>query len=656
MCGFAGFLGFGSASGKGPPNRELLAEMADRIAHRGPDDAGIFTSGRLGIAHRRLSIIDAATGAQPMCSADKRHAIVYNGEIFNYIELRRDLQRRGVRFRTASDTEVVLELYRTFGLDGIGMLNGQFAFAIWDADENALHLVRDRVGICPLFYTVQPDGIVFASEVKALLPALPQAPSLSADALDECFTFWAPLSPGTIFDGIERVSPGEILTVSDDRVTARRYWQWPVPDGDYAPGPVDELAGELHDLLVDATRIRLRADVPVAAYLSGGLDSSAIASLVLNHTDNALRTFSLSFADRDFDESRYQRMLVDHARVNHGTLRVTQDDIVARLAQTVWHAESPILRTAPVPMGLLSGFVRDFGYKVVLTGEGADEVLGGYDIFKEMKARLFWARRPDSRCRPMLLRRLYPYLELPRGQGADYLKAFFGGGLDDPGGPVFSHLPRWTSTARARRFFSNDLLAQTSRPAIDRYVESLPARVLATDPFNRAQYIEATTLMNDFLLSSQGDRMLMMNSVEGRFPFLDHRVIEFAATVPPAVKMKVLNEKYLLKKAVGRYLPPGIVARHKQPYRAPGIRFDAIVAGESPVAEFLSERAIRDAGYFDAGKVAHLRRKAAAGRRLTTSESQALTGILTTQILHDQFSRRGTSHYEYDRHAQGHAA
>ena len=636
MCGFAGILGIGPTDALSP-DPKLLRKMADTIAHRGPDDAAEYVDGRLGFAHRRLSIIDLETGDQPMVSTDGDVAIVFNGEVFDYIELRAELKKRGVQFRTTSDTEVILELYRTDGIDFVSRLNGQFAIAIWDRRDQVLHLVRDRIGICPLFYTLDSGRFVFGSEIKSLLPALDAKPTMSIAGLDQLFTFWAPLSPNTIFDGIREVSPGEVVSVSGGRVARNRYWDWPVPVGEYASAAEPDLVEELHDLLVSATRLRLRADVPVGAYLSGGLDSSAIASLVLNHTHNKLRTFSLTFDDRAFDESRYQSMLVDHAQVEHSELRVGRTQILERLEHTVWHTEMPILRTAPVPMGLLSGHVHDAHFKVVLTGEGADEVLGGYDIFKESKVRQFWSRQPESSVRPLLLKRLYPYLNLPAGKDAAYLKLFFGDGIDAPDDPGFSHAPRWATTAKAKRFLSDDVLAALPGDPVQGYLDSLPDAVRRTDSFNRAQFIESRTLMSGYLLSSQGDRMLMMNSVEGRFPFLDHRVIEFASRLRPELKMKVLNEKYLLKQAVRRYLPAAIVKRHKQPYRAPDVPVSADSGGLAD--RCLSPESVKASGLFDAGRVNHLRDKAARGR-LSMSESQALTGILTTQLVHQQFCQQ----------------
>lgn len=636
MCGFAGIFNFRATT----PNSidcAKLNEMGAQIAHRGPDATACYSDEFIGLSHRRLSIIDIEGGSQPMISSDKKVVLVFNGEVFNFIELRRDLERKGVIFRTRSDTEVVLELYRRRGLAFVNELNGQFSIALWLKKERVLHLIRDRIGICPLFYTVDDGRFIFGSEIKALIPALRSSPSISVQSLDQVFTFWAPISPNTIFDEIYEVSPGQIITVSDCSISEQRYWEWPVPTDGYASAEKSELSGTLHDLLVNATQIRLRSDVPVGAYLSGGLDSSTIVSLVLAYTDSTLRTFSLTFDDRAFDESEYQAMLVKHAKVNHSKIGVARHCVGENLKKTIWHTETPILRSAPVPMGLLSQHVRESGFKVVLTGEGADEVLGGYDIFKEAKVRRFWAKQPESEIRPLLLKRLYPYLTLPKGKNAEYLKKFFGMGITQAGSLGFSHLPRWMMTAKAKHFLSEDVRAHLSTMTIDAYIDSLPDFLKWSDPFNVAQFIESKTLMSSYLLSSQGDRMLMMNSVEGRFPFLDHRVIEFAASIPPNLKMKVLNEKYLLKNAVGKYLPSAILDRHKQPYRAPDVVLEAADAGRDQLEDVLSDNNLMKAGYFDAKKVGLLKKKAKSRGQLSTSESQAMTGILTTQLVYEQF-------------------
>lgn len=640
MCGVAGILDW--RPGDWTPRRDQLEAMIGQLRHRGPDGFGFLERGPIGLAHARLSIIDLAGGDQPIRNEDGSVWVVFNGEIFNYIELRADLERAGHRFYTHSDTEVIVHLYEQFGDDFVQYLNGQFAIALWDARRERLLLIRDRVGIAPLFYTDAGPRLLFASEVKAILPLLDAAPRLNARALDQIMTCWAPVSPDTLFEGIRELPPGMLLAVDRDGRRLLRYWDWQFPCApeDYHRGSDEDLAGQLRELLIDATTIRLRADVPVGAYLSGGLDSSALTSLIHRHGGVPLRTFSIGFDEQTLDESGYQRLMIDHLGAQHSHIHCSNRDVGAHFLDTIRHTETAVLRNSPVPMKLLSGLVRAEGYKVVLTGEGADEVLGGYDLFKEAKVRRFWARQPGSTWRPLLLKRLYPYLDMTSAQAQVYLQNFYGIGLDQPQAPCFSHWPRWETTSKAKVFFSDELRGRLTETAQDAIESGLPSSFGRWHPFNQSQYLEAKGLMGGYLLCSQGDRMLMANSVEGRFPFLDHRVIEFANRLQPRLKMRVLNEKYLLKKALGDYLPGAIVERHKQPYRAPDIPafIDPDTQRPLPFAEeLLSPARIREYGYFDPRRVELLVKKAVRGAAIGYRDNQAVVGILSTQAWHYLF-------------------
>jgi asparagine synthase (glutamine-hydrolysing) len=635
MCGIAGIVAL--EVGRPVTENEVRA-MLPPLRHRGPDGSGVHLGPGIGLGHVRLSIVDLAGGAQPIYNETGRICVSFNGEIFNFVELRDQLEAVGHRFSTQSDTEVIVHAYEQFGDDFVQHLNGQFAFALWDGDRRRLLLVRDRAGILPLFYTRHAGRLFFASEIKALLPHLPGAPSLDLVALDQLFSFWTPVSPRTLFSGVQELSPGHLLIIEGGQSRDFTYWDWQFPvAGDWHQGSENRQAEELYALLADATRIRLRADVPVGAYLSGGLDSSALVALIRRHSSAPLKTFSIGFKDASLDESEHQQTLVNELNLDHHRTLCSNTDIGTAFFETIRHTESPVLRTAPVPMRLLSGLVRAQGYKVVLTGEGSDEVLGGYDIFKEAKIRRFWAQQPDSRWRAQLLHRLYPWLASSGQQGSAYLRNFYGIGLDQPDAPLFSHLTRFHTTSQCKQFFSEALKSALGTCAEQVLSESLPAQMSRWHPFNRSQYLELKTLMPGYLLNAQGDRMLMANSVEGRFPFLDHRVIEFAARLHPALKMRALNEKYLLKRAMSGLVPASIIERHKQPYRAPDI--PAFFTGKPPdyVIELLSATKIREAGYFDAGKVQLLVNKASQGHAFAYKDNMALVGILSTQIWHHHF-------------------
>jgi asparagine synthase (glutamine-hydrolysing) len=642
MCGIAGIYNLAP----GPaPRRDELDAMITALHHRGPDGCGVFVASAVGLAHARLSIIDIAGGAQPIRNEDGSVQVVFNGEIFNYIELRRELERRGHRFYTSSDTEVIVHLYEEHGAAFVDALNGQFAIALWDATRQQLVLARDRTGIRPLYYTETcteaGSRLLFASEVKALftLPAVNR--QLNVAAIAELFSYWAPLEPNTVFDGVKSLPPGHVMIASAKGLRTHRYWDWSFPTQADTSRNEDDCAAELHELLIDAVRLQLRADVPVGAYLSGGLDSSIITSLIRHHTNTPLRSFSLTFDEAEFDESAQQQELVSHLRTEHSSLRVSRADIARAFPRTIWQIESATVRTAPTPLMLLSGHVRDAGYKVVLTGEGADEVFGGYDIFKEAKIRRFLAREPSSTWRPRILERLYPYLANSPAAGRAFTHRFFSEGAQHQHEAWFAHMPRMATTRRALQFMRPEIQEQLAATDPCRALRAtLPEGIEQWLPMGRDQYVEAHTLMSGYLLSSQGDRVAMANSIEGRVPFLDHRLIEFANRLPPHFKLKGLTEKYILKKSMRGELPESIRTRTKQPYRAP--ESTSFFEQGQPVdyaAELMSPKRIDAAGLFDAVAVGKLFEKCRQGRAIGFGDNMAFVGILSTMLLHDQFVR-----------------
>lgn len=637
MCGIAGLLKLNG----GQADFHQLERMITPLRHRGPDASGIHVKGAAGLAHARLSIIDLQGGAQPMSSTDGRLWITFNGEIFNYVELREELIKKGHKFATRSDTEVILNAYREYGEDCVQHFNGQWAFAIWDVTRQKLFLSRDRLGVRPLFYIQTADSFLFASEIKALL-ACPEVPhELDLQALDQIYTFWVTLPPRTAFKNIRQLPPGHSAVFESRQLRVWQYWHLEYESAHEATEENEKkLSEELLALLLDATRIRLRSDVPVGAYLSGGLDSTIITALTKMLVGDKLRTFSVSFDDPAFDESNYQKEASAFLHTEHSDVHCSSEDIAAVFPEVIRHAEQPILRTAPAPLFMLSQLVRHNGFKVVLTGEGADEIMGGYDIFKEAKIRRFWARNPRSSWRPMLLKRLYPYMEAIQRQPAAYLKSFFHVNAEDLASPFFSHLPRWELTSKLKAFLSDAARAETQscRPLSD-LEEALPQAYKSWPTFSQAEYLEAMYLLPGYILSSQGDRMAMAHAVEGRYPFLDYRVVEFAAKLPPNLKMKVLDQKHLLKRAADGLIPKSIQQRFKQPYRAPDGKSFFGPKG-SYIDEILSPDRIKQDGVFNSQTVAALVAKFKSGRASSTRDDMALVGVLSTQILIDQFIHR----------------
>ena len=457
MCGIAGFF---QITDKKANTRRTLEHMIYPLSHRGPDGFGFFRDDVAGLAHARLSIIDLEGGWQPITNEDHTLWIIFNGEIFNYPELRAALIKKGHVFTTQSDTEVIIHLYEEKGADCLAELNGQFAIAIYDSKKQALFLARDRMGIRPLYYLVHDGSFYFGSEIKALFSADQTIPRvLSTATLSDIFTFWCPTDQRTIFENVYQVLPGHYLEVSKSAGVKDpvRYWSLPFNPDACGKRSERDYGDELRALLIDSVRLRLRADVPVGAYLSGGLDSSSITSLVRNYTDNSLKTFSVTFEDEVYDESDEQNEMVHYLDTDHHRVQCSYARIAEVFPEVIWHAEVPLLRTAPTPLYLLSELVRQNNYKVVLTGEGADEIFGGYDIFKEAKIRAFINSQPDSKIRPYLLKRLYPYLALSPTKSAQYAKKFFAtdAALDDL---YYAHRPRWKTTSGTHAFFSERMV------------------------------------------------------------------------------------------------------------------------------------------------------------------------------------------------------
>jgi asparagine synthase (glutamine-hydrolysing) len=641
MCGIAGIVNVGSGA---PPDRAALGRQLGALHHRGPDEVGLYRDAHAGLAHTRLSIIDLAAGQQPMANRDETLWIVFNGEIFNYIELREELIGCGHQFRTKSDTEVIVHAWEEWGEAALDKMNGQWAFALWDTRSKALILARDRLGVRPLYYAETGGRVVFGSEVKAIFAGAPDLPrAFDPAGLDETFTLWTVVAPRTVFAGVRELEPGHVRIYRDGKVEDRAYWE-PRYTGDFA-GSLADAADAVKEALERATALRmLRADVDVGSYLSGGLDSSIIATLGLAAKGRGFHTFSLRFQDAEYDEGQFQRLMSERLGSTHHEVVVSRADIARVFPEVVLHAERPILRTAPAPMFLLSKLVRDQGIKVVLTGEGADEMFAGYDIFREAAVRRFWARAPGSQARPRLLDRLYPYLaRSPVAQKA-MAQAFFGQNLERWREPGFGHDTRWRTTAAIKRMWTPALrAARPGEAAIAELLGELPADFARWSYLAQDQFIEVKTLMSGYLLSAQGDRMLMANSVEGRFQFLDREVIALANRLPDSHKLRGLDEKHVLKRLAGDLLPAEVLRRPKQPYRAP----DALsfVGADRPgwVDEVMSERVTAEAGVFEPAAVRRLWEKCQAKAdtpQFSNSDNMAVVGVMSTHLVWDQLVRQ----------------
>ncbi len=635
MCGITGFLNF---QGTGADAREQLQQMVSILHHRGPDECGMYLDNNIALGHTRLSIIDLATGKQPLHNEDKTLWIVFNGEIFNYPELRKDLVTSGHRFYTSSDTEVLLHLYEAKGISCLRELNGQFAFAIWDSKKKILFLARDRVGIRPLHYTFHNFTFYFASEIKSIFASNKIPRKLDPVALEQIFTFWTTLPGNTCFQNISELKPGHYAVVSEGSFMEKSYWDIPYypTDSQQADNP-QELSQAAGELLKDAIRIQLRSDVPVGTYLSGGLDSSGISALVAQYFNADVQSFGIRFEEPNFDEGVYQQQMSSFLKVKHSELLASNVDIANAFSRLIWYSEKPLLRTASAPLFLLSGFVRDSGLKVVLTGEGADEVFGGYDIFKEALLRRFLARQPQSACRRLPFEYLYPDI-FKNNRSKKSLALFFATSLNGGNDPLFSHIIRWENSSRNKVYFSD-----SQREAVGDYDvyenlrSQLPEGFAQRDCLAKAQYLEMILFMSNYLLSSQGDRVAMAHSLEIRVPFLDHRLIEFMAKVPPIWKIMGLKEKYLLKKYFRGILPDSILKRRKHPYRAPIQQSLCTLSARDGINDHLSDDALKQSGLFNPTKVKYLLAKMNDNKSFSEVDGMALAGIYSSQLVHSQY-------------------
>jgi asparagine synthase (glutamine-hydrolysing) len=633
MCGVAGIIDYNSKSNSVP----AIEKMLRTINYRGPDESGIYHSRYATFGNVRLSIIDLVSGQQPLSDPAGQYWIVYNGEIFNYKELRKNLESKGCIFRTQSDTEVLVQLYAIYGHKCLNLLNGQFAFAIWDKKKEELFIARDRVGIRPLFYNISNGVFSFASEIKAILEQESIKTKFKPESLSQVCTFWSTLTPHTPFEDIFELSPGYYLVYSRNGLRIKKYWE-PNFDESGSPFSLNDSIDKFNELFNDAVRIRLRADVEVAAYLSGGIDSSATVAYIKDIEPGILNTFSIGFMEKDFDETKYQEEAVTYFHTDHKSISCSSVEIADHFPKVVWHSETPVTRTAPTPMMILAKLVRDNNIKVVITGEGSDEILAGYDIFRETIIRRFWASQPDSALRPLLLKRIYPDIPHLRNASPNFLKMFFGYKLEDINNPFYSHLLRWNNSNHIKKHFSPDIKEYLKDYSpIEELESKLPQNFNSWDPLSKAQWLETTIFMSGYLLSSQGDRMAMANSVEGRYPFLDYRIIEFCSSLPPEYKLKGLTEKYLLKKLMKNRIPESIVRRPKQPYRAP---IQSVFLPKNPpeyVKYMLSETYTKSAGIFDYNSISGLLDKIEKTGISSEVDNMALTAIISTHLLHYQF-------------------
>ncbi|MBW4084442.1 asparagine synthase (glutamine-hydrolyzing) [Paenibacillus sp. S150] len=641
MCSISGIVNYCLSEGE---KTAAIRSMMQIMHHRGPDTEGYYVDPVVALGSTRLKIVGLTNGNQPIYNENRTIVMVCNGEILNYRQLREQLQSSGHIFATDTDVEVLLHLYEDNPHDFLSRVNGQFAFAIYDTRLGELVLGRDRAGICPLFYYEAEKCFYFASEMKALfLNVIPK--QFCMNSLYESMSLWSVPPPNTVYQQVRQVSPGEMLRVRigpNERVSVERQRYWSLQFSKVYQGNFEEAVEELRNTMLSSVQRSLTADVPVGLYLSGGVDSSILACIIAKQLGKKIDTFSIQFEDDSLNESHYQDMIVKETGSNHHAIICQNSDIARYYPEAVRHAETVLFRCAPVPLYLLSKSVQSHGFKAVLSGEGSDEIFWGYDTFRELAIRLFWNKVPESKMRPQLFQKIFPYYSQYRNpRYFQFIKAFYQKDLEKTEQAFYSHLPRWATNQALTNYLSGERMAELSISSFgERLEKSLPNDFFSWSHAERAQQLELITLLNGYLLSSQGDRMLMSHSVEGRFPFLDKELVELASSLHPKWKLNGLRDKYILREAFKDIIPQEIYKRSKFAYRAPDFKsFYDNDKLEEYIPEMMSEAYTRKVGVFDPAKVKLLHEKGVRRdfRNVTNADNMAVNTILSTHLLHHHF-------------------
>ncbi|MFQ5857813.1 MAG: asparagine synthase (glutamine-hydrolyzing) [Anaerolineae bacterium] len=598
MCGITGVLEFDGRAA----SDEVVRQMTTVLAHRGPDGEGVYAAGPVGLGHRRLAIIDlTSAGRQPMSNEDNSVWITFNGEIYNFLDIRRELEERGHTFRSATDTEVVVHAYEEWGTDCLRRFNGMFAFGLWDAHSRRLWLVRDRLGVKPLFYCLLPERLLFGSEIKSILRGPGVDRTLDYEALAYYLALNYTPAPYTLFGAIRQLLPGHYIIADETgHIEDREYWDIVYRE----PGPSDEhdYVEEFRALLEDAVRLRLISDVPFGAFLSGGLDSSSMTYWMSRHVDQ-VKTFSIGFGEASFDEVEHACTVAGAIGTDHHEQIVTADAATI-LPKLVWHAEEPTADSSMVAVYRLAEMTRKH-VTMVLSGDGADEILAGYDTYQaHYLCRLY--RFLPAWIRACLIAPVIRKLPASDAKVSwDFkMKRFVAGANLSPEDAHATWRMVFNAEARAELLSPARHEVGVKADAIDLY-RAVFARTNARHPLDRMLYADARFyLPNDMLVKI--DRMTMAHGLEARVPYLDYRLVEFLAGVPPYLKLKGFrHKKYLLKTAMRGRLPDSILKRAKEGFNVPNARW---IKGELKtfVLDHLSPEAIRPLGLLDSNVVERL--------------------------------------------------
>ena len=609
----------------------LLKEMADTLYHRGPDDEGYYVSGPVGLGFRRLSIIDLKSGHQPVSNEDGSIQIIFNGEIYNFQELRRFLLDKGHVFKTQSDTEVIVHLYEQLGPRCLEMLRGMFAFAIWDANSNTLFLARDRVGIKPLYYCLNDTSLVFASEIKAILADPTIDRKIAPEMIDRFLTFLYVPGEETLLQGIRKLAPGHYLLVKNGHAVVKQYWDLHVGE---ATGSLrfKDAKAHLQDLLSESVELHMISDVPVGVLLSGGVDSTGVLSFAVHSTDQQISSFTVGFDESGIaDERPYAKLAADQFGTRHHDMTISASDFASFLPEYVWHMEEPVCEPPAIALYYVSKLASEY-VKVLLSGEGGDEAFAGYSNYRNLvwleraKRGTAWLKGPLSQGVSLATN----FLHLPRlAKYAPLMNDTFPG-------YYYSRTsnPYQFTGNRLGEVYSSDFAQTIDRERSLQPVRALQAQVNSKSALDAMLYIDTKTWLPDDLLI-KADKMTMANSVELRVPLLDHRVLEFAASLPASFKLNGITTKHILKKTLSQRIPKEIRDRKKTGFPVPyesWLRKDL----KDITWSVLTDRKSLDRGYFRKDAVESLLRANSNG----SNHSKEVFSLLSLELWQRTFLER----------------
>ncbi len=635
MCGIAGII---DLTGQRTISEEVLRKMGCAILHRGPDEEGYFIRQGVGLASRRLSIVGLADGQQPMHNEERNVSVVFNGELFDHIEKRKELEARGHKFHTHCDTEIIPHMWEEYQEGMFERLRGQFAIALWDERSKRLVLGRDRFGICPIYWSRQGDWLIFGSEIKAILASGMVTPRPDRRGIDHIFTFSAVPGPITCFEGISMLRPAHFLEIPlEGAVQEHAYWKMDFPDSGKEEDPADQqkLVEDFEREMLRAVEIRLRADVPVGSYLSGGVDSSMIAAMACRLKGSAINTYTIRVDSPELDELDAANLVARHIKTKPPIVQEFRaEDAVNTYPELVSAAESPVIDTSCAALLQLSRRVHTNGQKVVLTGEGADEWLIGYPWYKIAKALSFLDVIPGVQLSDRVRRAFLRFGGVP--QNPPEFRAAIEETIGGPNAWIDSY---GLLSLSKLRFYAEPMrqVVETTNPWAEL---GMPVdRARKWHPLHRGVWVAARVTLAGHLLQAKGDRIAMHNSVEVRYPFLDEDVFTFLSHLHPKWKLRGFRDKHLLRLLAERWLPPSVYQRKKVIFRAPLDSFH--MEPEPPfVAQLLSEESLRRTGYFDPAAVRHWRtafRQMREGSMPRLSVELGLAAVVATQMWHHKF-------------------